>query len=94
MFAGWQSVNIQFWFYMLFIAAGAFAALSMMTKAYQLIRTSYAAVYEYSYLISVGFFSWWFYGVVPDILAIFGISLIILSGVIITLAQQQVCRKP
>ena len=93
LFDGWQSVNMQFWLFMLLIAACAFAALSMMTKAYQLIRTSYAAVYEYSYLVSVGFFSWLFYGVVPDVLAVCGIFLVILAGVIIIVAQQQACHK-
>jgi drug/metabolite transporter (DMT)-like permease len=88
LFRGWQAVDGLFWFWMAIIAAGACAALSLMTRAYQLTKTSYAAIYEYAYLISVGFFGWLFWGTVPDIISIFGIMLIIAAGVIIVLAQQ------
>ena len=70
------------------IAMGACMALSMMTRAYQIAQTSYAAIYEYAYLISVGFFSWAFWGTVPGMLSIAGIVLIILAGLVIVLAQQ------
>ncbi|MEL0207008.1 MAG: EamA family transporter, partial [Alphaproteobacteria bacterium] len=63
-------------------------ALSMMTRAYQIAQTSYAAIYEYAYLISVGFFSWAFWGVVPGALSIAGIILIIFAGALIVQAQQ------
>ena len=89
LFQAWQSVDAKFWLWMVVIAAGASAALSLMTRAYQLTQTSYAAIYEYAYLISVGLFSWLFWGIVPNNLSIFGIILIIFSGVFIVLAQQQ-----
>ena len=88
LFLGWRSVDELYWVSLFIIAAGATAALSLMTRAYQLTRTSYAAVFEYSYLISVGFFSWIFWGIVPNFLSIIGIVLIIISGTIITLAQR------
>ncbi len=71
------------------IAAGASVALSLMTRAYQLTKTSYAAIFEYAYLISVGLFSWLFWGIVPKMTSVIGIVLIIFSGVVIVLAQQQ-----
>ena len=58
LFKGWQSVDWLFWVWMMIIATGATIALSLMTRAYQLTKTSYAAIYEYAYLISVGVFSW------------------------------------
>ena len=88
LFRGWQMVDVWFWIWMAVIAMGACMALSMMTRAYQIAQTSYAAIYEYAYLISVGFFSWVFWGVVPGILSIAGIVLIIFAGVMIVLAQQ------
>ena len=88
LFLGWRSVDELYWVSLFIIAAGATAALSLMTRAYQLTRTSYAAVFEYSYLISVGFFSWIFWGIVPNFLSVIGIVLIIVSGTIITLAQR------
>ena len=87
LFRGWQMVDVWFWIWMAVIAIGACVALSMMTRAYQIAQTSYAAIYEYAYLISVGFFSWAFWGVVPGILSITGIFLIIFAGVLIVLAQ-------
>ena len=89
LFQAWQSVDAMFWLWMVVIAAGASAALSLMTRAYQLTQTSYAAIYEYAYLISVGLFSWLFWGIVPNNLSILGIILIIFSGIFIVLAQQQ-----
>ena len=88
LFSGWQMVGVWFWIWMGVIATGACLALSMMTRAYQIAQTSYAAIYEYAYLISVGFFSWAFWGVVPGKLSIAGIVLIIFAGVLIVLAPQ------
>ena len=93
LFRGWQMVDVWFWIWMAVIAIGACVALSMMTRAYQIAQTSYAAIYEYAYLISVGFFGWAFWGVVPGILSIAGIVLIIFAGVLIVLAQQGI-EKP
>ena len=88
LFRGWQVVDVWFWIWMGVIATGACLALSMMTRAYQIAQTSYAAIYEYAYLISVGFFGWALWGVVLGILSIVGIVLIIFAGVLIVLAPQ------
>ena len=89
LFKGWQRVDDIFWLWMLVIAVGASVALSLMTRAYQLTKTSYAAIYEYAYLISVGLFGWLFWGIVPKMTSVLGIVLIIFSGVVIVMAQQQ-----
>ena len=89
LFSGWQAVYGMFWVWIVTIAAGASIALSLMTRAYQLTKTSYAAIYEYAYLLSVGLFGWLFWGVIPDAISIVGIFLIILAGVIIVLAQRR-----
>ena len=59
-----------------------------MTKAYQIAKTSYAAIYEYAYLLSAGIFSWAFWNVTPDIMGFCGIMLIVIDGILIALAQQ------
>lgn len=89
LFSGWQHVDLQYWIYLFIIAFGATVALSLMTRAYQLAQTSYAAIFEYAYLLSVSYFSWQFWGISPNALGVIGIVLIILSGVIITLAQHK-----
>ena len=45
LFRGWQVVGVWFWIWMAVIAMGACMALSMMTRAYQIAQTSYAAIY-------------------------------------------------
>ena len=89
LFSGWQTVDAQYWLYLFIIALGATVALSLMTRAYQLAQTSYAAIFEYAYLLSVSYFSWLFWDVTPNALGVVGIVFIIASGVIITLAQRK-----
>ena len=88
LFKGWQEVDKIFWVWMLIIALGASIALSLMTRAYQIVKTSYAAIYEYAYLLSVGLFGWLFWGVAPDLISFAGIVLIIIAGMVITLSQR------
>lgn len=89
LFSAWKTVDIQYWIYLFVIALGATCALSLMTRAYQLAQTSYAAIFEYAYLLSVSLFSWMFWDITPNALGIFGIVLIVASGIIITLAQRR-----
>ena len=89
LFSGWQKVDTQYWLYLFIIALGATVALSLMTRAYQLAQTSYAAIFEYAYLLSVSYFSWLFWDITPNALGVVGILFIITSGVIITLAQRK-----
>ena len=89
LFSGWQTVDTHYWLYLFIIALGATVALSLMTRAYQLAQTSYAAIFEYAYLLSVSYFSWLFWDVTPNALGVVGIVFIIASGVIITLAQRK-----
>jgi drug/metabolite transporter (DMT)-like permease len=88
LFNGWQLVGTGFWLWMLVIAVGASLALSLMTRAYQIAKTSYAAIYEYAYLLSVGVFGWMFWDITPDLISIAGIIFIMIAGVVIVLAQQ------
>lgn len=88
LFTGWQPVDSKFWMWIFIIAIGASMALSLMTRAYQIARTSYAAIYEYAYLLSVGIFGWMFWNIAPDLISLFGIFFIIVAGTVIVMAQQ------
>ncbi len=90
LFTGWRSVGTDFWLWMMVIAIGASLALSLMTRAYQIAKTSYAAIYEYAYLLSVGVFGWMFWGMAPDLFSFAGIVCIVIAGIVIVLAQQDV----
>jgi drug/metabolite transporter (DMT)-like permease len=83
----------MYWLWMFIIAALAYTALSLMTRAYQSVETSYAAIFEYAYLISVGLLSWLFWGIIPNYLSAVGILLIIFVGVIIVLAPQYTTKE-
>ena len=88
LFSGWQSVGTGFWFWILVIAVGASLALSLMTRAYQIAKTSYAAIYEYACLLSAGIFGWMFWDITPDLVSAAGIIFIMIAGIVIVLAQQ------
>ena len=90
LFTGWQSVGTNFWLWMMVIAIGASLALSLMTRAYQIAKTSYAAIYEYAYLLSVGIFGWMFWDITPDLISLAGIICIMIAGIVIVLAQQDI----
>ena len=88
LFSGWQPLEASFWMWITIIAICTFLALSLMTKAYQIAKTSYAAIYEYAYLLSAGIFSWAFWNVTPNLMGFWGIILIVTAGIVIALAQQ------
>ena len=88
LFSGWRPLEASFWMWITIIAICTFIALSLMTKAYQIAKTSYAAIYEYAYLLSAGIFSWAFWNVTPDIMGFWGIMLIVIAGIVIALAQK------
>mgnify|MGYP000496664021 FL=1 len=88
LFSGWRPLEANFWMWITIIAICTFLALSLMTKAYQIAKTSYAAIYEYAYLLSAGIFSWVFWSVTPNIMGFLGIMLIVIAGIVIALAQQ------
>ncbi len=88
LFSGWRPLEASFWMWITIIAICTFLALSLMTKAYQIAKTSYAAIYEYAYLLSAGIFSWAFWNVTPNMMGFWGIMLIMIAGIVIALAQQ------
>lgn len=89
LFRGWSGVDTYFWVVMVLIAISVVIGMWTVNKAYQLTLTSYAAVYEYTYLITAGFTGWLFWGTAPDQYSLVGIVFIIAAGIMITLAQQR-----
>ena len=88
LFSGWQPIEASFWMWIAIISICTFLALSLMTKAYQIAKTSYAAIYEYAYLLSAGIFSWAFWNVTPDVMGFWGIIFIMAAGIVIAFARQ------
>ena len=90
LFRGWAMVDQRFWMIMVLIAISVVGGMWAVNRAYQLTLTSYAAVYEYTYLITAGITGWLFWGTAPDGYSMIGIIFIVAAGVMITLAQQRV----
>tara|TARA_A100001011_G_scaffold315649_1_gene334370 strand:- start:91 stop:1023 length:933 start_codon:yes stop_codon:yes gene_type:complete len=86
-FKPWNSQDSFFWVIMSFLGLLSSLAIYLLVKAYQISRPSYAAIYEYTYLISAGFFSWLFWGITPTLAGICGIIAIVIAGVNIALAK-------
>ncbi len=86
-FKPWINQGSFFWGVMIFLGFTSSSAIYLMIKAYQISRPSYAAIYEYTYLISAGFFSWLFWGSVPTLASLCGIIAIVIAGINIIIAK-------
>ena len=69
-------------------AFGSLFAVAALTRGYQLAEVSFVAVFEYSFLVFAGFWGWILWRDIPDLQAVFGIVLITVVGVIITLRSR------
>ena len=83
----WQGQNLYFWTIMFFLGFLSSFAIYLIIKAYQLSQPTYAAIYEYTYLISAGFFSWLFWGIVPNFYSFIGIFFIVIAGTLIIISN-------
>lgn len=77
------------WFWLTVMAVLTVLSIWMLTRAYQIAETSYAVIYEYSYLISAGLIGVWFWQAQFSASNLGGMGLIVVSGLIITLATRQ-----
>lgn len=80
-FMGWQQTNAFYWYVMVFLGLSAALAIYFIILAYQIYKPSYSSIYEYSYLISAGFFGWLFWNQIPSLMSLIGILAIIFAGI-------------
>lgn len=83
----WADAFICFWVGLM--AVLTVLSIWMLARAYQIAETSYAVVYEYSYLISAGLVGIWLWQAQFSLSSLGGMALIVLSGLIITAATRQ-----
>jgi len=86
-FKPWINQGSFFWAIMIFLGFTSSSAIYLMIRAYQISKPSYAAIYEYTYLISAGFFGWLFWGSVPTFASLCGIIAIVIAGINIITAK-------
>ena len=83
----WPSTEV--WLWVALMAIMTVIAAWLLFRAYQIVETSYAAIYEYSYLITGGFVGLILWKAELNLSSVAGMVLVILSGVIITFAKRQ-----
>ena len=69
----------------LFLSLGIFAGLGhfLFTAAYRFAEASLVAPVSYVHLVWAGLLGWFIFGHVPDLLAIVGMLVVILAGVLV-----------
>jgi len=85
---GWVTPTPRFLVLLMVQAFGSLFAVAALTRGYQLAEVSFVAVFEYSFLVFAGFWGWILWRDIPDLQAVFGIVLITVAGVIITLRSR------
>lgn len=78
-----------FWFWTFVQAAGSLLGVGMMIKAYQVADASRVSVFEYIILPASALWSWLIWGETLDWLAVIGMVLITLAGVMIALRARR-----
>ena len=86
---GLVSADVIIWFWISLMAVLTVLSIWMLARAYQIAETSYAVIYEYSYLISAGLIGIWLWQAQFTLSGLGGMGLIVLSGLIITFATRQ-----
>ena len=81
--AGWAPSTGRLLFWCFVQAAGSLVAVGMISKGYQSGETSFLAVFEYFFLVSVTFWAWVIWGETLDLASLAGIALIVAAGLVI-----------
>lgn len=86
---GWEAITGYFLWLTLIQAVGAVVAVTLIAQAYRIGSPAYVAVFEYSFLIFAGLWSYLLWGQGTNALAWGGILVIIASGVVMSLLQRR-----
>lgn len=89
LFYPWVRVDTYYFGWVGIIALFSALALGCITRAYQITKTSQIAIYEYAYLASVGISNYIIWNAIPTPLGMLGISLIIITGLVISQYHQR-----
>ncbi len=82
---GWQPFTMRAIWLVLAQAVVSGTGVGLLIKAYQLAEASHVTVFEYSFLVSAGVWAYILYRQIPDTLALVGIVLIAIAGILIVL---------
>lgn len=82
---GWSTPTRPFLFWTAVQAVGSLIAVAGLIRGYQIAEPTIVGVFEYSFLLFAGFWSWVFWSELPDQLGLLGIALIASAGTAIAL---------
>lgn len=82
-FSGWRAPSGTLYGLIVLQAVGSLGAVALLTRGYQIVDVTFAAVAEYSFLIAAGLWGYVLWGDVPDMVSVFGTVAIVAAGVII-----------
>ncbi|MCI5041081.1 MAG: hypothetical protein MRY81_15530, partial [Donghicola eburneus] len=85
----WATPSARFLWLTLFQAVGAVIAVTLIAQAYRVGTPAVVAVFEYSFLIFASLWAFLLWGTTTSTLAWLGISLILISGLLIASGQRQ-----
>ncbi|NNK79072.1 MAG: DMT family transporter [Litoreibacter sp.] len=94
---GWQPFTARALFWTFAQAVVSLVGVGLIIRGYQLADASFVAVFEYSFLISAGLWAYLLWGDVPDRLALVGIAMIVVAGIVIILRSEEpglTARRP
>lgn len=80
---GWRPLTASLTGWTFVQAAGSLIAVGLIARGYQSGETSYLAVYEYSFLLSVSFWAWTLFGETLTAVDALGMALIVGAGAVI-----------
>ena len=82
--------SLTFWFWTFVQAAGSLLGVGLMVRAYQIGDATKVSVFEYVILPASGIWSWLLWGEVLSPIAVVGMAMIVMAGVIVaTLGKRQ-----
>lgn len=87
--APWAAPSARFLWLTLFQAVGAVFAVTLIAQAYRIGSPAMVAVFEYSFLIFASLWAFVLWGTATNLLAWVGIGVILLSGLLMMLAQKK-----
>lgn len=80
---GWRPLTANLLGWTALQAVGSLVAVGLIVRGYQSGETSYLAVFEYSFLLSVSFWAWTLFGETLTALDGLGMAMIVGAGVVI-----------
>jgi drug/metabolite transporter (DMT)-like permease len=86
---GWVPMTGAMWFWIAVQAVGSMIGIGLIFRGYLLGEAGYVAVFEYSLLVFASFWAWVLWGQTVSPLALAGMAVIAVAGMVITLRTDE-----